>query len=470
MSFVRTSKFRHVFGTPYKPEVCFTDLKADGTGDTNCAVSTKFLAVIKGNKIIVLPIDEPGRQDENSSSFIDAKQKPMDLAWSPHNDYLLVSGHESGDVNGWVIPREGLKSMMTQPFWEMHGAHTRKVTTVAWHPVAENIIATGGFDPFIVIWHCENQTPAFQIDVSEQPTNFAWNFDGSRLAITSKEKTKTMSLSVVDPRTGEVLTKNTECSKGTKATKVAVLKNGNILTVGAGKMADRTISLWDGNDVTNRLCELDAGCSSAVLNFYYDPDLEIFYTFGRGESVIKYYEIEGNNTIHFLSHYTSKESQKGGNFLPKRGVDYKSCEIARFFKLTTNKCEPTSFTVPRKSELFQDDIFPDPASGEKGLTADEWIGLQNCDPPTKPFQELESTSTGREPPTVRKNARKTVPKSVPDHPDNGKSNGTAGVGIAELMEDIRMLKSTVKKLSKRVTKLEEQSSLENGGEEEEEEE
>ena len=35
-----------------------------------------------------------------------------------------------------------------------------------------------------------------------------------------------------------------------------------------------------------------------------------------------------------------------------------ACETARLLKLTANSVEPLSFHVPRKSEAFQEDIFP----------------------------------------------------------------------------------------------------------------
>lgn len=36
-------------------------------------------------------------------------------------------------------------------------------------------------------------------------------------------------------------------------------------------------------------------------------------------------------------------------------------------------CEPVAFTVPRKSELYQDDLYPDTFSGEASLDAEEWF-------------------------------------------------------------------------------------------------
>lgn len=59
----------------------------------------------------------------------------------------------------------------------------------------------------------------------------------------------------------------------------------------------------------------------------------------------------------------------------------------RFFKLSQGSgnqggyCEPVSFTVPRKSELYQDDLYPDTFSGEPSLTADEWFTEKQDAPP-----------------------------------------------------------------------------------------
>ena len=46
--FVRVSKFRHVFGTPYKRDACFDNLRiTKSPWESNmCAVNGKFLAVV----------------------------------------------------------------------------------------------------------------------------------------------------------------------------------------------------------------------------------------------------------------------------------------------------------------------------------------------------------------------------------------------------------------------------------------
>ena len=48
--------------------------------------------------------------------------------------------------------------------------------------------------------------------------------------------------------------------------------------------------------------------------------------------------------------------------------------------MTTNSVEPLSFFVPRKSESFQEDLYPDTASNEPAHTADQWIAGSELSP------------------------------------------------------------------------------------------
>jgi coronin-1B/1C/6 len=58
--------------------------------------------------------------------------------------------------------------------------------------------------------------------------------------------------------------------------------------------------------------------------------------------------------------------------VPKRALDVPACEIARFLKLTPKDMViPVSMQVPRKSELFQDDIFPDTYAGVPTSTVEQ---------------------------------------------------------------------------------------------------
>ena len=57
------------------------------------------------------------------------------------------------------------------------------------------------------------------------------------------------------------------------------------------------------------------------------------------------------------------------------------CEIERMFKLTPKgQIEVVSFTVPRKSTLFQEDIFPDTKDMVAVLSAEQWLAGENANP------------------------------------------------------------------------------------------
>lgn len=49
-----------------------------------------------------------------------------------------------------------------------------------------------------------------------------------------------------------------------------------------------------------------------------------------------------------LSEYKSSDPQRGLAFMPKRYLNVSECEIARVYKVHTDRVEPISFKVPRK--------------------------------------------------------------------------------------------------------------------------
>lgn len=68
--------------------------------------------------------------------------------------------------------------------------------------------------------------------------------------------------------------------------------------------------------------------------------------------------------------------------MPKRGVNIHENEIARAYKtVNDNYIEPISFIVPRRSEMFQEDIYP-PAVGLKpAMGPSEWFAGKEAIPP-----------------------------------------------------------------------------------------
>merc|ERR1712217_99767 len=88
--------------------------------------------------------------------------------------------------------------------------------------------------------------------------------------------------------------------------------------------------------------------------------------------------------------FRSTVPQKGFVFLPKRCVDVGKHEIMRGLKLESTAVQPISFRVPRKSEAFQEDLFPAAPAGVPAMAPDEWIGGAMCRAP-----ELQSMEPGK---------------------------------------------------------------------------
>ena len=89
--------------------------------------------------------------------------------------------------------------------------------------------------------------------------------------------------------------------------------------------------------------------------------------------------------------------------MPKRGCDVSLCEIARFYRLNNSGlCQVVSMTVPRKSELFQEDLYPDSLGDTASNTADKWF-LEGVD--TEPI--LMGLKDGYTPPSANKNGLKS---------------------------------------------------------------
>jgi len=60
--------------------------------------------------------------------------------------------------------------------------------------------------------------------------------------------------------------------------------------------------------------------------------------------------------------------------MPKRALSVHENEVMRAYKTVRDVLiEPVSFIVPRRSEAFQEDIYPDTLSGEPSLVADDWF-------------------------------------------------------------------------------------------------
>ncbi|NWI27365.1 CORO6 protein, partial [Sula dactylatra] len=413
---VRQSKFRHVFGQPVKADQMYEDIRVSKvTWDSSfCAVNPKFVAIIVesggGGAFIVLPLTKTGRVDKNHPLVTGHTAPVLDIDWCPHNDNVIASASEDTTVMVWQIPDYVPVRNITEPVVTLEG-HSKRVGIISWHPTARNVLLSAGCDNLVILWNVG--TGEMLLVLEDMHTdliyNVGWNRNGSLLVTTCKDK----KVRIIDPRKQQVV------------------------AVSAPAVSPHHPAAGSPPHVCLTLLTARTRASPSL-----------------GDSSIRYFEITNEAPyVHYLNTYSSKEPQRGMGFMPKRGLDVSKCEIARFFKLHERKCEPIVMTVPRKSDLFQDDLYPDTPGPEPALEADEWLSGKDAEPILISLRDGYVPVKNRELKVVKKNILDNKPPPGPRRrstcdPDFSRP------ALEEVLEEIRALKETVQAQEKRISDLE----------------
>jgi len=318
---------------------------------------------------------------DNPGQFTGHQGAVLDLAFSPFNDRILATVSEDCYGKIWEIPKEGKFERVSTPVQNLKG-HKRKVGALDWNGVAENILATAGTDYEVKIW--DVTTGQDQLTVGGHGgiiQSLAWNYTGSTLVTFCKDK----KMRVVDPRTNKI-SAETETHQGVKGGRAIWLgKHELIISIGFSKSAEREYMIYDPRNLEQQLTRTGIDNAAGVLMPFYDEDTEILFLAGKGDGNLRYYEVElegpANAMVHFISQYASNEPAAGCGSMPKRGCDVNTNEIVRLYKQTGTLLQPLSFKVPRKSDLFQDDIFPACRSDEAALTHQQWFAGETVSGP-----------------------------------------------------------------------------------------
>lgn len=407
---VRASKYRHVFGTPAKKELTYDGIKPSRSAwDSNkVSASTKFVACIwdasGGGAFAVLDIENKGKLGQ-FPLVAGHSAEVLDIEFSPFNPNIISSASEDGYVKIWRIPDGGIKDTMTEPVQSLSG-HRRKVGTVNFNPIAEGVVATTSADYMVKFWDIEKGDVKYDVSGhSDIIQSAAWNYDGSLFSTTSKDK----KLRIIDPRANSIVSE-VEAHAGVKGMRCLFLgRKDKVFSMGFSKTSERQFALWDPRNLSSPLHSENIDTAAGIIMPFYDDDTSVLFLAGKGDGNIRYYEIVDEAPyVYFLTEYKSASPQRGMAMAPKLCMDLANCEIARLLKLTANAIEPISFVVPRKSDIFQDDLYPPTFSGEPTLTADQWFSGKNGEPKTtnltpgfiapKPketvFQKVEVAQTG----------------------------------------------------------------------------
>lgn len=392
--FVRASKYRHVFGEPARKDKCYNNIRPVTEGDGNhIKANKKFLAycgVGGGGPVIVHPLKNVTRFDNSVPAINVHKAKVLDFDFSPFLDCLLGTAGEDCLIKVTVFPEEGLTGDITEAAATLEG-HQKKVTFVHFHPTANNILASASHDYSVRIWDIQQQKQVLiNEDHNEAIQSMEWNENGSMIASSCKDKL----IRIFDPRSKDTL--KAQGFGGSKASRVAWADRLNkLIAVGPSATAIRQYNVYDIRKFSDPIHTSDIDQAAGALIPFYDPDNSVLYLTGKGDSTIRYFEVVDEDPyVHYLSDFRSAESHKGICFLPKLACETKDCEIAVGLRLMRDYIQPVSFQVPRKSDIFQGDIYPDTYAGIPVLSEEEWLAGQNKEPPKVSMKDKNVGAVG----------------------------------------------------------------------------
>lgn len=371
-----------------------------------------------GGPLIVGRHDRPGRfEDGTSPIFKGHSGTVLDMEWSPFDDSLLATGSEDSTIKLWSIPEDweptdesgrGKKGKdFSDSMLDLDG-HSKRVTLLRFHPTANNTLLSSAADATIKVWDIEaGQAISSFDDISNLIQDIVWDIRGDTYATSNKDKT----LRIIDGRTSKEASKLAKAHEGSKSVKIQYLgESGKMLTTGASKTSGREMKVWDLKNLSAPLHVEAVDTASGALMPLYDQDTNVLYLCGKGDGQVRLYEFEDKEPFIFklTDGFRSTTPGKGYCMVPKRGLNIMACETARIMKLTnTDGIHPLQFIVPRKSDAFQDDIFPPAPAATPAHSCADWVKGSSKLPITMKLDPTSMASNGAAP--VKKTAIKTVP-------------------------------------------------------------
>lgn len=392
------------------PQECFQDFRLSTvTGDQQyIKASAKYFVVGMfggGGPLVVHRLDRPGRHDESTSPYVSGHSGAvLDMEWSPFDDSMLATASEDTNIKLWHIPEDWepidakgnakAGKNLTESMIDLTG-HTKKVTLLRFHPTANNTLLSTAADYTVKVWDVESAADATTYtDFDNLVHDIVWDTRGDSYAFSCKDK----HVRFVDPRSGAESSRIPTAHEGVKSVKLFYAgDSGKFVSCGASKQSAREIKVWDLKNLSKPVHVEKVDNAAGALIPLWDPDTSVFYLCGKGDGIVRIYEFEDKDTCIFKLNdgFRSNIPGKGYCTVPKRGLDVMKHETARIMKVTnTAGVHPLTFAVPRKSDAFQDDIFPPAASATPAHSFAEWIGGSSKAPVTMSLNPKDRGTNG----------------------------------------------------------------------------
>lgn len=384
---LRSSKVRHVYADLPKDKETYSNFSLDSTmGDHNFinGGSKHFALSIKGGggQVLVVSHGKYGKVNQNGAPPIlnGHKSAVLDTAFNPFNGDILATGSTDNNICVWQIPEGGLTENLTDPAIKLQG-HGKKVIFLEFHPTSSNVLASASADKTVKLWDIESGKVGAEAKIHKDLIqSMLWNEDGSLMFTTCKDKQGRF----FDPRAGEVVGKFSPHESVKAAKGVFMTDLNKFVTVGATKQAKRELKVWDLRkmDGVSQVKKLNIDSAAGTMMPFYDRANKLLFVGGKGDGSLRIFEMaEDKNVIYECSQMsTGSEPCKGLCALPKASCDVMACETMRILKLSAKRVSELKFIIPRKSDDFQVDLFPDDYAGIPAQSAEQYFNGENAAP------------------------------------------------------------------------------------------
>uniref|UniRef100_A0A224X661 Coronin n=1 Tax=Panstrongylus lignarius TaxID=156445 RepID=A0A224X661_9HEMI len=368
----KASKFKNAAPIVPKPEACVRDICVGSyqTYGNNIAASAAFMAFNvdhNGSSLAVLPIDDCGRKSKTMPLLHAHSDTVTDMDFSNFHDGLLATGSQECKV--WHIPEEGLEESLCNP--ESTLTHRqRRIECLKWHPTVDCLLSTASSATF-TLWDVTQQSEIYSTTSDYGLIqSLCWKEDGKLAAIHTKDK----MVYIVDPRTDQI-THVTDSHQSIKDSRVVWLGHSNrILTTGFDSARQREVYIRDLRNfsVPEKALVLDS--STGILIPLYDPDTNMLFLAGKGDTTISYLEVTDRDPFLVEGIRHTGEQTKGACLVPKRALNVMQAEVNRVLQLTSSSVIPIMYQVPRKSYRdFHSELFPNTAGCESKINPTQWM-------------------------------------------------------------------------------------------------
>ncbi|RLN91563.1 hypothetical protein BBJ28_00007931 [Nothophytophthora sp. Chile5] len=324
-----------------------------------------------GGPVLVEALGATGKAQNGAAPVLNGqKAEVTTLAFNPFDDSLLATGSADATIQLWSLAAHsptGSFNAPTQPEMTLSG-HTKGLRALQFHPTAANVLCSTSHDLSLRFWDLEVGQERLHLDgkLDDVVWNMAFNEDGSLLATASRAKI----VRVFDPRQHEHALVAMGCGhESSKPQFVTWADATRLLTIGINARNETLVSFWDARSLLEPLGEpvvvqSAASAASTTTPFpLYDASSRLLFLVSTGTRHIWSYEVDpvaatAQANLPFL--LTGNDTIGGVALLPKSICDVRNVELDRLLVATPNVLERVSFSLPRAQKLkefFQDDVY-----------------------------------------------------------------------------------------------------------------